>query len=60
MLMAEPSTYDKFKRCHMLTADPSTYDFESYIRGGSYQKVKKLSPLIGVMIKFKVYETHFL
>ena len=29
-------------------------------RGGSYQKVKKLSPLIGVMIKFKVYETHFL
>jgi ubiquitin C-terminal hydrolase len=30
------------------------------VRGGSYQKVKKLSPLIGVMIKFKVYETHFL
>jgi hypothetical protein len=29
-------------------------------RGGSYQKVEKLSPLIGVMIKFKVYETHFL
>jgi hypothetical protein len=31
-----------------------------FSRGGSYQKVKKLSPLIGVMIKFKVYETHFL
>jgi hypothetical protein len=30
------------------------------VRGGRYQKVKKLSPLIGVMIKFKVYETHFL
>ena len=27
----------------------------NYVRGGSYQKVKKLSPLIGVMMKFKVY-----
>ena len=34
--------------------------FDNFSRGGSYQKVKKLSPLIGVMIKFKVYETHFL
>ena len=26
MLMAQPSTYDKFERCYMLTAEPSTYD----------------------------------
>ena len=26
MLTAQPSTYDKFKSCHMLTAEPSTND----------------------------------
>ena len=26
MLMAQPSTYDKFESCHMLTAEQSTYD----------------------------------
>ena len=26
MLMAQPSTYDKFESCHMLTAEPSPYD----------------------------------
>ena len=25
--MAQPSTYDTFKSCHILTAEPSTYDF---------------------------------
>ena len=24
--MAQPSTYDIFNSCHMLTAEPSTYD----------------------------------
>ena len=26
MLMAQPSTYDKFESCHMLMAEPSIYD----------------------------------
>ena len=30
MLMAEPSTYDKFESCHMLTAEPLTYDNFSF------------------------------
>jgi hypothetical protein len=38
----------------------SYQDGDDTVRGGSYRKVKKLSPLIGVMIKFKEYETHFL
>ena len=26
MLIAQPSTYDKFESCHMLTAEGSIYD----------------------------------
>ena len=30
MLMAQPSTYDNFQTCLMLTAEPSTYDYSLY------------------------------
>ena len=36
MLMAEPSTYDKFESCHMLMAEPSTYDMFVFLKKNGY------------------------
>ena len=44
MLMGQPSIYDKFESCHMLTAEPSRYDMFGLIElyGKKLQSVMEL------------------